>query len=144
MGYYMDQRKSKFSILKDKKMEALAALKALATQTEKMGGGSYCQGKQQERWFSWVNMEELAEAKTLEDAILAWRWEAMVGEDGNIVGIYFCDEKLGDDFIFLQALAPFVVEGSYIDMEGEDGTHWSWRFKDGQLKELAGGVVFDE
>ena len=47
----------------------------------------------------------------------------------------FYGEKLGDDEIFLSALAPYVEDGSYLEFEGEDGYSWRWSFKNGKLVE---------
>jgi hypothetical protein len=144
MGYYMNQRGGKFSIPIDKKDAALAAIKALADKPEQMSGGSYQGGKEVAKWYSWVNTEEFVEAETLKEAFSAWRWELEESEEGEIVNLYFNGEKLGDDLLFLEAIAPFVEEGSYIHMEGEDGYYWRWLFKNGRVYEQSGTVVFDE
>lgn len=140
MGYCMTQRGAEFRIKKENFAAALAAVKALADKPEQMGGGS----STGERWYSWVDTNGFVNAKTLADAIGAWRWEVdCSAETGDVFGITFCGEKLGDDMIFFEALAPFVEAGSFIDMEGEDGCLWRWAFDGKTLKEVAGRVVFE-
>ena len=126
MGYYMNQRDAIFTIKKDKQAKALKAVQALAkpSKIKKGGGGSWSGGKQIEQYYSWVNTEEFVSAKTLQDAMQAWRWDIHIDVDGNLVDIYFAGEKLGDDAILFEALAPFVEDGCYIEMSGEEGALW--------------------
>jgi hypothetical protein len=57
---------------------------------------------------------------------------------GDAVHIEFRGEKLRDDTEMFRALGPFVEAGSYIDMEGEDGYIWSWRFDGHKMTEVPG------
>ncbi len=139
MGYHIRQRGSDFRIKKDNFAAALAAIKALANKPEQMGGGN----STGERWYSWVDMNELAAAETLPLALSAWRWEVDCSDEtGDVFNITFCGEKLGDDTILFETLAPFVEKGSYIDMEGEDGSLWRWAFDGGGVVELTGEVSY--
>ena len=96
MGYCMDLRSAKFQIPADKKADALAAIKKLADDVEtRGGGGSWEAGKKKESWYSWVTTSEFVEAKTLYDAMAAWRWYPEEDDAGNVVGISFDGEKLG-------------------------------------------------
>lgn len=140
MGYYMSQQSAKFTILKKNFDAALAAIKALANTPERMGGGS----STGERWYSWVDMKELADAKTLPEALQAWRWDGFVEGEGDLNQICFQGEKLGDDEILMNTLAPFVEAGSYIEMEGEEGCHWKWCFDGQTMTEKTGRVVYED
>lgn len=144
MGYYMDQRGYNFIILAKNKEAALNAIKALADYPDKMSGGQYKGGKTEEKWYSWVSTEDFVNAKTLQEAMEAWGWGLQEERGGDVIGINFNGEKLLDDAILFAAIAPFVQDGSYIHMEGEDGFIWRWLFKDGQMEEQSGRVVFDE
>jgi len=127
MGYCMSQGDTKFRIKAANKAAALEAVRALAKDGARM---SYYNGR--ERRFSWVTTDDFTLAKTLEVALEAWRWPAVVDEKtGDIVGIEHHGEKLGDDPVLWDAIAPFVESGSYIQMSGEDGNVWRWCFKDG-------------
>ena len=135
MGYCMNQRDAKFRIVAANKVKALNAIKALASQTDKGGGGSWSGGKCIEKNFSWVTTEEFSGATTLHDAMWAWRWEIDTTDDGDVTSIMFEGEKMGDDTILLDAIAPFVEAGSYIEMQGEDGELWRWAFDGSKLIE---------
>ena len=150
MGYYMSQVDSKFRIKAENKAAALAAIKALsdpAIMAKKAGGGSWGAGGYIKKWYSWVDTDEFANAASLEDALDAWGWEAedavLSGWDGvDIVDIRHAGEKLGDDLVLFDAIAPFVESGSYIHMCGEDGTNWRWYFDGKTCVEQPGGIVF--
>lgn len=132
MGYYMSQMSSKFLIEKKNFRKCLEAIKAL--DPEKDGGkGFHCTaGGPKIRHFAWVETEEYKEAKTLQEAINAWNWQPELDKEGNIVDIYFEGEKLGDEQILFNAIAPFVEKDSYIQMSGEDDSFWRWCF-DGKI-----------
>jgi hypothetical protein len=49
----------------------------------------------------------------------------------NVIGISFMGEGYSNDIEMFNILAPFVEEGSFIEMSGEDGSIWRWVF-DGQ------------
>jgi hypothetical protein len=145
MGYCMELLDSNIFISKDDVGKALAAIQALDPVRD--GGGGGCSGPGGvETWFSWVSTGDYKEAKTLVDALRAWRWDADSDEDGNVVRLYFQGEKLGDDRILLSAIAPFVKTGGFVEMEGEDRARWKWSFKNGGMTEIAGrvSVSYDE
>ena len=144
MGYCMDQMGASFFIAKNQHEEALATLKDLVRSEAGMSGGSWEGGKKTGSWFSWVESKEVLNANTLQEAMLAFRWETSVNEAGDIVSICFEGEKFGDDETFFNALAPFVKDGSYIEMQGEDGGRWRWVFTDGKCKEIAATITWED
>ena len=87
--------------------------------------------------------QEFVEARHIEDALKAWRWNGDFDQDGNLLLVYFLGEKLGDETHLFSAIAPFVEDGGYIEMQGEDGCLWRWLFKDGKLTEQTGRVTFE-
>ena len=119
MGYCITQGDTEFAITD--KAGALAAIKELANDRD---------------YFSWVNGEEVRDAETVREAFRAWRWEL------DSEGLYFCGEKLGEDALLFETVAPYVKDGSYIVIRGEDGDTWKWLFEDGKFQELTGKVVF--
>jgi hypothetical protein len=74
------------------------------------------------------------------EAAAAWRWYLEEDSKGNVVGIQFNGEKLGDDNILFEALGPFVQKGSFIQMQGEDGTMWRWTFNGTDMREVTATV----
>jgi hypothetical protein len=130
----MEMRDINFFIAKKNHEKALATIKALANEKD-------AKGKQ--LFYAWVTTEEYVNAETLEEAMNAWGWEATLDKDGNIESLYFTNEKLGDDGTLFDAIAPYVKKGSFIDLEGEDGTIWRWKFDGKKMKEVAAKIVFD-
>ena len=53
---------------------------------------------------------------------------------GNIDSAWFRAEKLHDQYAMLKEIAPFVREGSYIEMQGEDFKRWRWAFYGGKCQ----------
>jgi len=136
MGYGMNLMESTATILVANQSKALEAIKTLAGKETISGyGGS--------PHFSWVTTKEFLKARHIEDALRAWRWDGYFDDDGNLLIVYFLGEKYGDDNILFEAIAPFVEDGGYIQMQGEDGCVWRWLFKDGKLEEQTGRIVFD-
>jgi hypothetical protein len=143
MGYCMDMQDCKFHIPAAHFADALAAIKALMHNTEAMTGGSWSGGVMVERWYSWVNTNEVLEAETLSDALAAWRWEAHLSENGDVTYLYFRGEKSGQDDVLFRAIAPYVTSGSYVCMRGEDGALWRWYFEGGRCIEQEGRVFYE-
>jgi hypothetical protein len=135
---------SSFFIARDKHEEALATLKDLVRSGAGMSGGSWEGGKKTGSWFSWVSSEDVLNAKTLQEAMLAFRWETSLNEAGDIVSICFEGEKLGDDEVFFHTLAPFVEDGSYVAMQGENGAMWRWVFTDGKCREITAEITWED
>jgi hypothetical protein len=59
-----------------------------------------------------------------------WRWDVCEDENGNVNKIDFTGDKLGDDKILFDAIAPFVDEGSFIKIIGENNFVWTWFFNE--------------
>ena len=66
-----------------------------------------------------------------------------ISENGNIFELNFAGEKLGDDEILFQAIAPFVKKDSYIEMQGECGLIWRWSFDGKTMKEKTANIMFE-
>jgi len=97
--------------------------------------------KKQSR-YSWVEAPK-EEHTDLVAALDNWRYEAHVQENGDVEISYFQGEKLGDDKVLFQAIAPFADGVIYcVGEHGED--HWKWAFADGELKECWGRIVYDD
>ena len=135
MGYCMEMLNSDFVILPKNKDKALKAILSLAgKETIVDSGGGH---------FSWVD-NRFVNAKTLEAALYFWRWDYLNEDSATEFPIFFVGEKLGDDKILFDAIAPFVKAGSFIEMRGEDGYQWKWVFDGETCKEISGRVVYDE
>ena len=122
MGYCMVQLASQFLIKKENKEKALEAIKSLI-------GHETCDGNH----FSYVNY--FKNSKTFENAMRKWRWETIENENEDIIDIHFLGENLGDDLLLFSKIAPFVEDGSFIQMSGEGSSVWRWIFSDWECKE---------
>jgi hypothetical protein len=135
MGYCMNMRDKVFNIDNHDKSAALQAVQVLAgKETITDGSGAH---------YSWVNTNEFTEATSLKEAMCAWRWELHEDEEGNVIDIDFIGEKLGDDTVLLEAIAPFVKEDSFIEMTGEDGGIWRWCFENKKMVEKDAQITWN-
>ena len=118
MGVSLSVTRVEFRILAEHRKPAFLAIKALGSD------------------YRWVDTHDLDRARTLAAAIDAWGWRIVdeyrdEGEpSGDVIGIEFEREKLGDEDELFSALAPFVVAGSFIEARA-DGELFRWVF-DGQ------------
>jgi len=119
MGYYVSYVIDT-TVVEGNEAEALATINALHTPKimKLLGGGSH--------GYSWVRNPPEGEFKTLEEAFAAWRFEFFPENNSfNFVG-----EKLGDEEVLFNALAPYLTIGD-IYGRGGDGAEWGYRFTPG-------------
>ena len=65
----------------------------------------------------------------------AYRWELDFDEENNISAIDFNGEKYwDDDNTLLKTIAPYVTDGSFIEMRGEDSEVWRWVYKNNAIE----------
>lgn len=127
MGYCMDQGITKFRIKRENANDAFEAIKKIVA-THKL---------------PWINSTSVFDAKTFDEAMLKCRWDVYWDSNEKYIDdICFLGEKLGDDFLIFKAIAPYVEDGSYIQMSGEDGYVWRWLFKNGDVTEEEGIITF--
>lgn len=120
MGYTIEQLDSKFYMKEESKADALRALKVL-----------FADDKDRD----WIHAHDILNSHCLERAMAICRWELEEDGSGNCIGINFTGDRLGDDEDILRAVAPYVENGSYIKMLGEDGETWTWIFRNKELQE---------
>lgn len=129
MSYFMMKLEDDFRIERTNYQAACTALKELISH----------------RNLERVNRELLIKScdmGNLHDALVHCRWESEEEEDG-IVRIVPTETYLGDDSEIFAAIAPFVVENSFITMLGEEKEIWRWVFKNGTCIEEQAEVVFE-
>lgn len=86
--------------------------------------------------YAWVRNDFITQSETLEEAMKEWAWELILDDNGNVDDIDFIGEKIGDDLILFEAIAPYIEKDSYIEMYGEDGYRWRWIFDGEKCKEI--------
>lgn len=142
MGYCMTQAESEFFISAENLDAAFVAACALNQKDEHKSGGSYSGGKQTAKWFSWVSADYDKTCQTLVDVLGHWGWDASTDDDLNITELWFAGDKIGDERHLFEAIAPFVKDGSYVSMMGEDGCQWRWYFDGFHCQEQNGRVIY--
>lgn len=133
MGYCIQMRDANFFISKHDKEKALAAIKKLADVVKEKGSK-----------FDWVKTQDFINAENLTDAMRAWRWEVEENDKGDIHYIGFKGQNLGDDEVLFNAIAPYVIRGSFIEMTGDDNAIWRWKFKDNKVEQLDAKITFED
>lgn len=128
MGLCIIQTDSKFFIKASDVQEAFKAILNIPESDYKYG---------------WGNYSGVQSAESFEEAMEEWRYEISLDEDNNIVECEFNGEKLGIDLVMFKAIAPYVKEDSFIEMNSEDGDNWRYVFKEGKCTEVAPKVSWD-
>ena len=89
------------------------------------------------RWWAFTDEVGFVEAARTGDAmdiLRELRYRPVVDSvTGSIVGLEFTGQKYGDEDIILAELAPCFSDGDYIEMRGEEGALWRWRFCEGRV-----------
>lgn len=75
---------------------------------------------------------------TLEEALGRLDWQAATDEVGNITDLTFMGDSMGDESDLFQIIAPWVINGSYIELVLETGDYFAYQFHKGQLT----GAIF--
>jgi hypothetical protein len=117
MGYCIQQTDANFFIPAELFGSALEAIKTNLNEYQNHN--------------RWADTEQVLSAKELSVALKHFRWRVGFNRLGDIDSIYFTGEKGGSYEPLFSWIAPYVVEGSYITMVGEDHATWRWYF-DGQ------------
>ena len=126
MGYCIELIEKNFKIKPNCEVELINKIKEFCKNFKGYNGD----GK-----ITWVDKNSVLESNSLEEIFDEFRYPLTKLDDGSYDIDYFSGEKLGDDYSFFFTIAPFVEDGSYIEMLGEDGDKWRWIFKDGKCNE---------
>jgi len=65
-------------------------------------------------------------------------------DDGDIIKIYFDGEKLFKQDEMFARIAPFVKDGSFVEMCGEDGHLWRWVIKNGECRKIDSVITWPQ
>jgi len=116
-----------FSIRKEDMTKGLELLKKLSKKAS----------------LKWIDRDDLFNSKILSEALFVCGWHPKTDQDGNINNIWFANELLGSELKIFNAIAPVVQDGSFIEMEGEEGHLWRWVFEDKHCKEELPTVIWE-
>lgn len=93
------------------------------------------------RWFSWMDPNYPETTENLADVLEMLGFEVQVRENGDLAIGYY-DNKTGQEELFLAAIAPYSLNGSMIEWEGEDGDRWKYVVENGRMRTLQGEVQY--
>lgn len=130
MGYYVNLTDADFIIKENE--ETLSAIRQMPTKYYALMRGGSSTG---EKWFSWMNTEEIESAESVQSVFEALGFDCSADAYG-IKGQFSLDgynSKTGQEDLFLAVVAPFVEDGSYTEWRGEDGELWRFTVNDKKL-----------
>lgn len=140
MGYHVQVTSGNIVINKDKLEAAYLAMCALnETHDSEKRGGSFTNGKQDKKWFSWMSADFPKTCADAQAVLMEVGFETHYDVDGNLV-IDCYDSKTGQEQLFLEAIAPFA-KGHLIFL-GEDGCQYKLAIVNDKLVHQEGKVVF--
>jgi hypothetical protein len=155
MGYYTRITESDIFISKDDFEYCYEAMCKLNDRDDLKSGGSWGAGISADqprpeglsyhpgKWFSWMDADYPDKCKTMEDVLYNLGFENIkYDENGNLIDIWY-DNKTGAEDVFLQAIAPYVKAGSYLNWQGEDGTNYQYFFNGKEIVEKAGVITWE-
>lgn len=130
MGYRIEVVNSSFFISADQKSAAMEAVKVAFPKA---------------KFYRDEGYHPIAIAASFQEAMNAAGW--VVSGDtttGDVVDIYGSGSDWAHDEDVFSVIAPFVREGSTIEMAGEDNRFYRWLFTAGGVVRQNGSVVYDE
>ena len=145
MGYYIQTPWTHFAIRTadlPRFFDLVSNLMSDENVEENGHGGSYSpNGGKTDSWYSWVNTDVVRRAVSDRDIVAVfaeWGYELdFINEDDGVttyrLDIRDGDAKIGDEETFFAAIAPVVVDGSFLDVRGEDGAEWRWMWENGKF-----------
>ena len=82
----------------------------------------------------------------IEDVFEDFGFSIEINMRGDIDSIWYEDQKFYADSVesFFDAIAPFVVAGSYIAFEGESSSIWAYYFDGKSWEEYLGEIRFPD
>lgn len=134
--YSVVQTDSKFVIKRDKVFDAYREVLILGTGANNKNLSDIQLG--------WI-MDKLPAIRRLSVVVeYGWGFEMGHDPDGDINGIYYSFSSLtGEEERLFNAIAPFVEDGSFIEMKGEDDKTWRWVFKNGKVEKVFPKLKWD-
>lgn len=143
MGYSVILIKGEVVIPASSADAALSAIRALDRRDDLKTGWSRDEQGVERRHWAFTLPARIEASQTLGDILRAFRFEPMLEPDGELYGVEFVGENVGDDVHLWTALAPFVEPGGEMIWLGEDDALSRWYFDGETLKVSAGRMVFD-
>lgn len=150
MGYYVSTVSSKFTFKPGTDLTAVLQdvqknmFSDHALETHARGGAWPWYGKDiaDVAWYSWTNSRECRAATDIYQIIEQFFETVDIADDRMSFEVYV-DNKIGQEDVLLEFLAPYLEDGSHLRYRGEDGDLFGWRVQDGALLEERATVTWD-
>jgi hypothetical protein len=133
MGYYVDMDMHGVRIDRENIPRCLSLINKLHEPDPREGGV---------RTYSWVDSPPKGGWTDIRIAMSAWRYDAELDDEGNLLVWGFSGEKLGDDEILWEQIAASINPGALIECRGEDGCIWAWKIDDQGFCEGDGEITY--
>jgi hypothetical protein len=140
MGYYVQMVDADFIIPETE--EVLEALRAMPKKYKAIQRGGSSNG---DKWFSWMNDEEIESAESAQSIFEALGFECEKDKYGtpNTFSLESYDSKQGQEDLFLAVVAPFMPNDAYTEWRGEDGELWRMAVQYGKLHVQSATLVWN-
>jgi hypothetical protein len=133
MGYYIRLDDADWEVKETP--EALATIREMPVKYHGIKRGGSSNG---EKWFSWMNDTEIENAETVESVFQNLGFETESTDGGfKLIGY---DSKTGQEDLFLGVIAPYSVEGSYVEFIGEDDAHYRYEVDNGKMYTMSAEI----
>jgi hypothetical protein len=97
------------------------------------------------KWIDHDKMLPLLEAGDILEYFALWLYEAKIDiTTGNICGLRWTGEKIGDEEKLFEQIAPWVEDASFFDCQGEDGSLWRWIWRDGHFYHVEAEILYPD
>jgi len=123
MGYYVSLREAEWLIPTENLDKAYEVMCDLNKDDSLKSGGS----STGEKWFAWMPADYPSECKDAQSILVALGFEVKLSDDGLHITGY--ENKTGDESHFIEAIAPFSQNDSYMVWQGEEGDMWRWELQ---------------
>lgn len=141
MGYHIKSESSSININKGDFEEARQRLNSLNSRHDLKYGmmtGPVAESDSDtlgvsNKWFSWMAYDYDVSCDSLESILEQLGFRVSKDASGNIANLDYPENKMGQEYLFLATLAPFVADGGFIKWVGEDGNTWGYYFEDGVM-----------
>jgi hypothetical protein len=94
-------------------------------------------------WTELKDIQRIAKSGDITKMFEHLGWPVEFDSEGNIIRMEFDSSKIGDEEVWLGAIAPYVESGC-IQVRGEDGDLWRWVLSGGKLIETRPEITWPE
>ena len=107
---------------------------------EYKNGGAYSGGKRTGAWFSWMPADYPNVCRNAQEILEELGFTCRQTSEYLVADMY--DSKVGQEKVFIAAIAPWIDEPCEVYWVGEDGARWKWTFDHGVMIEHEGHLTY--